>query len=309
MTIPRNLSFLAEGASSTGVLRTANGGTALTSFTANGILYASSSSVLATGSGLQFDGTNLAIGITPASWYATNSRAFQVGSSTSIFDYSASGNRQTGLLNNAYLNASGVYTYLNTDPASRYHQTGGQHYWYTAPSSSGAITWTQSLFISNAGGVSIGNTTDPGATNLSVTGTAKSSSFIINPASGGYFLLNYNSSISSRSWKFLNDFNAYGDFGIQQSTTQTGSTYSTIMYIAPTGGVSIGNLTDAGAGNLNINGTVKTGGYTVAGLPAGVTGARTYVTDALAPSYGATVVGGGAVTIPVFYNGTNWIVA
>ena len=173
MTIPRNLSFLAEGASSTGVLGTANGGTALTSFTANGILYASSSSVLATGSGLQFDGTNLAIGITPASWYATNSRAFQVGSSTSIFDYSASGNRQTGLLNNAYLNASGVYTYLNTDPASRYHQTGGQHYWYTAPSSSGAITWTQSLFISNAGGVSIGNTTDPGATNLSVTGTGK----------------------------------------------------------------------------------------------------------------------------------------
>lgn len=173
MTISRNLSFLAEGVSSTGVLGTANGGTNLTSFTVNGIPYASSSSVLTTGSGLQFDGTNLAIGITPASWYATNSRAFQVGSSTSIFDYSASGNRQTGLLNNAYLNASGVYTYLNTDAASRYHQTGGQHYWYTAPSSSGAITWTQSLFISNAGGVSIGNTTDAGATNLSVTGTGK----------------------------------------------------------------------------------------------------------------------------------------
>jgi hypothetical protein len=75
------------------------------------------------------------------------------------------------------------------------------------------------------------------------------------------------------------------------------------------GGVSIGNTTDAGAGNLNVNGTVKTGGYTVATLPTGVTGARTYVTNALAPSYGATVVGGGAVTIPVFYNGTNWIVA
>ena len=149
-------------------LPTANGGTALTSFTANGVLYASSSSVLATGSGLQFDGTNLAIGITPASWYATNSRAFQVGSSTSIFDYSASGNRQTGLLNNAYLNASGVYTYLNTDPASRYHQTGGQHYWYTAPSGTAGnvITFTQAMQIANSGGVSIGNTTDPGAGNL-----------------------------------------------------------------------------------------------------------------------------------------------
>jgi hypothetical protein len=33
------------------------------------------------------------------------------------------------------------------------------------------------------------------------------------------------------------------------------------------------------------------------------------VTDALAPSFGVTVSGGGAVTIPVFYNGANWIVA
>jgi hypothetical protein len=41
-----------------GVLPTANGGTNLSSFTANGIVYASSSSALATGSALSFDGTN-----------------------------------------------------------------------------------------------------------------------------------------------------------------------------------------------------------------------------------------------------------
>jgi len=54
--------------------------------------------------------------------------------------------------------------------------------------------------------------------------------------------------------------------------------------------------------------TVRTAGYTVATLPAGVTGMRAYVTDALAPSFGVTVAGSGAVTIPVFYNGANWIV-
>jgi hypothetical protein len=43
----------------TGVVATANGGTNLTSFTANGIVYASSTSALATGSALTFDGTNL----------------------------------------------------------------------------------------------------------------------------------------------------------------------------------------------------------------------------------------------------------
>lgn len=43
-----------------GTLATTNGGTGLTSFTANGILYASSTSALATGSSLTFDGTNFA---------------------------------------------------------------------------------------------------------------------------------------------------------------------------------------------------------------------------------------------------------
>jgi hypothetical protein len=42
----------------TGTLATTRGGTGLSSFTANGIVYASSTSALATGSALTFDGTN-----------------------------------------------------------------------------------------------------------------------------------------------------------------------------------------------------------------------------------------------------------
>jgi hypothetical protein len=45
-----------------GTLATTNGGTGLTSFTANGVVYASSTSALATGSALTFDGTNLGVG-------------------------------------------------------------------------------------------------------------------------------------------------------------------------------------------------------------------------------------------------------
>jgi hypothetical protein len=43
-----------------GTLPVANGGTNLTSFTANGLVYASSTSALATGSAITFDGTNFA---------------------------------------------------------------------------------------------------------------------------------------------------------------------------------------------------------------------------------------------------------
>jgi hypothetical protein len=46
----------------TGTVAVANGGTGLTSFTANGVVYASSTSALATGSALTFDGTTLQVG-------------------------------------------------------------------------------------------------------------------------------------------------------------------------------------------------------------------------------------------------------
>lgn len=48
-------------------------------------------------------------------------------------------------------------------------------------------------------------------------------------------------------------------------------------------------------------------GYTVATLPTGTIGDIAYVTDALAPTYLTTVVGGGTIVSPVFFDGTNWV--
>jgi hypothetical protein len=51
------------------------------------------------------------------------------------------------------------------------------------------------------------------------------------------------------------------------------------------------------------------GPYTVATLPSASTsgaGSRAFVNNALAPSFGATVVGGGTVAVPVYSDGTNW---
>jgi len=54
---------------------------------------------------------------------------------------------------------------------------------------------------------------------------------------------------------------------------------------------------------------IPSAGYTVATLPTGVVGMRAYVTDATAPTYLGTLTGGGAITCPVFYNGTAWVSA
>ena len=49
--------------------------------------------------------------------------------------------------------------------------------------------------------------------------------------------------------------------------------------------------------------------YTVATLPtAGTAGRKAFVSNALTPTFGSAVVGGGAITVPVYDNGLAWIV-
>lgn len=70
---------------------------------------------------------------------------------------------------------------------------------------------------------------------------------------------------------------------------------------------SFGTMATQNANNVAITGgTLVLTNYTVATLPVGVVGQRAYVTDALAPAFGAAVVGGGAVGIPVYKDGVNW---
>lgn len=68
-------------------------------------------------------------------------------------------------------------------------------------------------------------------------------------------------------------------------------------------------VTIDGSQNTVFAGTIRMVGYTVSALPAaGVAGRRAYVTNALNPVSLSAVVGGGALTVPVFDNGTTWIV-
>ena len=63
-------------------------------------------------------------------------------------------------------------------------------------------------------------------------------------------------------------------------------------------------------GNVTTNGLFVTNEYTVTNLPASpATGSRAHVTDATATTFYSTVTGGGSNVVPVFYNGTNWVIA
>jgi len=69
------------------------------------------------------------------------------------------------------------------------------------------------------------------------------------------------------------------------------------------------NRLDSILRELSTSNVIPASNYTVATLPSAVTsgvGTRSFVTDASAPTFGATVAGGGAVATPVYSDGTDW---
>jgi len=64
-------------------------------------------------------------------------------------------------------------------------------------------------------------------------------------------IFDYELNAASRSWRLMNDVNAFGDFVIQQSTTRAGSTYADIASLSSTGlavtGAVSGSAPSAGA--------------------------------------------------------------
>ena len=148
----------------TGTLPVANGGTNLTSFTANGVVYASSGSVLATGSGLLFDGTNLGVGLTPTGQsrvhvYTGNNavNGVQTQFNASNFPIALGSSTSSGFpyvgVNTVQKTNSDTQTYAINGFASRISASGGGFQFGIAPSgTAGAdITFTNAMNLDTAG--------------------------------------------------------------------------------------------------------------------------------------------------------------
>jgi hypothetical protein len=117
---------------------------------------------------------NLGLGVTPSAWYSTNSSVAQVRQAS----FYAVDNSALEIANNAYLTSGGsTWNYINTGYATRYNSSSGKHIWYNAPSSSGAITFTQAMTLDNNGSLAIGGTTVV-TNNGGITATTTSSGSI-----------------------------------------------------------------------------------------------------------------------------------
>jgi hypothetical protein len=160
-TVPSFLSIAGSPITTSGTLAislsgtalpTTSGGTGLTSFTSGGVVYASSSSALATGSALTFDGT------TPTSSNATGSPNFIFNSNANTpyirFDQTGASKFTIGESSIVGGGGAGFYDFYAT--------AGIGLRFFTNASERGRF--------STAGGFSVGTTSDPGAGAIYATG-------------------------------------------------------------------------------------------------------------------------------------------
>ena len=146
-----------------GTLATTNGGTGLTSFTSSGVVYASSTSALATGSALTFDGTNFGVGVTPSAWIGSR-KILAIGGATvaGLNFQSAVGESYY----NCYYTSGATLTYQNTGYAGIVdfnNRNPGGFTWNIAASGTagGTVTLTQAMTFDASGNLLVGTTTDP----------------------------------------------------------------------------------------------------------------------------------------------------
>jgi len=107
---------------------------------------------------------------------------------------------------------------------------------------------------------------------------------------------------------FINLASAISDKRIAQiyATTNTNKQAGK-LYITVNDGATMQSVIEIDANRIKFQKSLNLKGYTVATLPTGNEGDSAYVTDALSPTYLSTIIGGGSVKCPVFYNGTSWV--
>jgi hypothetical protein len=164
----------------TSPLPTTSGGTALTSFTANGVVHATSTSALTTNANLQFAGTKLSVGANASAWSGSS---LDLGTVTGLCAVAGTGG--SFLTNNAYYDGSN-WIYKVTNPAVIYAMlANGTQTWSNAVSGSagGTITFAERMNISAAGNVTV--TTG----NLVIGTSGKGIDFSATPGTGTSELL------------------------------------------------------------------------------------------------------------------------
>jgi hypothetical protein len=254
-----------------------------------------------------FNGGNLGVGVTPSAW--SGFTALQMANGVGLSG--ASGSSNTQLTSNAYYNGS-AWTYITSAYATKYTQVSGQHQWFNAPSSTGAISFTQAMTLDVSGNLMLGQTSPVYSGKLTVNGGPSNPGVNANgfalatsgPYGGGLLLVDG-----------TNNWGLYDNVGtLNWAFGTSGGALSNKMSITSAGALTV-------ASTIGSGGTITTGnGYVidqnsqpitlryidVAGTYAGTwTNINGYIGGTADPAYGYVLLckaysSGGAVNYSGF---------
>jgi hypothetical protein len=251
MTIPRNLSFFAEGVSSTGVLGASNGGSGTSTLT--GYLYGNGTSAFTASTTIPTS----ALSGTISNAQLANSSLTVNGTSISLGG-SGTVTAAAGTLTGTILNSTVVSSSLTSVGTL----TSGTWNASTIAVSYGG-TGLNSL---NVGYIPYGNGTSAFSSSSGLFYNGSLGVGTSSPTNTVDILTSDNLGLTVRSSNYSGSFSPSGLGGMALTTN---GTYPLIFYINgaerarffSSGGVSIGNTTDPGAGNLRFNTTGTNGIY------------------------------------------------
>jgi hypothetical protein len=266
----------------TGTLPTANGGTNLTSFTSGGVVYASSSSALATGSALTFNGTafattgtgsftgNLAVagGAVPVASGFQNGIA--VGTGGTIATRSASSDYRMRLGTN--FNLDGTHTNTTTNPVSLITMDNGiTTFSIGALGTAGnAISYTDAMTLTAAGNLGIGTSSPAYPLTVAGSTTQLGSDSVaptlilgkVTPTADGDAGIQFRHTNTKKNWSISS--NRYASAGLEftPSTANGGTTYTTpVMVLDTSGNLGIGTTSPAAILHTSISGSGEVGRF------------------------------------------------
>jgi hypothetical protein len=153
-------------------------------------------------------------------------------------------------------NSAGIYGRVGSSGIFGISSAGAPIVFYNGGSGTGEV-----VRIDSSGRLGVGTST-PG-TALEVMGYIQTQSGAF--GGGGYNFKYSAGNAASRSWQLQTDAVVYGDFAIQQSTTQTGSTYEPRLYISAAGNIGIGTSSQIlfVDKELNINNATGSTGFSL----------------------------------------------